>query len=51
LLFDHLVSLTAQATDDFIESGMDAGVHSPIWKTRHILLNRPLNAIYELLIA
>lgn len=51
LLFDHLVSLTAQATDEFIERGMDAGVHSPIWKARHILLNRPLNAIYDRWIA
>ncbi len=50
-IFGHLVALTADAAGDFLDRGMDAGVHSPLWAWRRILLNRPLNAIADALMA
>lgn len=50
-IFEHLVTLTATAAGDFLDRGMDAGVRSPLWVFRHILLNRPLNAVADALMA
>lgn len=44
-LLENLALLAADTTDKFIERGLKMDVHSPLWKLRHVLLNRGVNKV------
>lgn len=44
-LLEYLSILAADTTDQFIEQGLKTDVHSPLWKLRHLLLNRGVNKV------
>ncbi|MDP8254308.1 MAG: creatininase family protein [Candidatus Alcyoniella australis] len=46
-ILEHLIGICAELVGQFIEQGKGLDGHSPLWKLKDVLLNRPVNHVVE----
>jgi len=44
-MFEHVVDLSCEVMEEFLDSGTDMEIHTPLWRFRKVLLDRNLNRV------